>query len=119
VTNVANTSAKSTTKSSKTRAARSRQPSEQAAAQALIPSAAPSFKNDSAALKCSLLMLQAFCQEMMAPYHIKMVIENSRRRAKELGIEDAEETIKQLIPMIVQERYKNPLNAALDKIGFW
>lgn len=116
---MASTSAKNSTKSKKTPARSSAQRSVPDAAQALIPIAKPSFKNDSEALKCSLILLQHFCQAMISPPQLRMIFSDAKSDARKAGIEATDEIFEQLGTVILRERYKNPINAALDRIGFW
>jgi len=73
-----------------------------------------------ATLKCALILLQEFCQEMRPPYMLRRIMEHTRSKAKALGIKDSDKVIGELEKMVVQERYKNVKNVALDSMkGFW
>ena len=56
---------------------------------------------------------------MISKPQLEMIVRDSVLKAKEMGIEDADATFKTLIKLILQERYKNPINAAFDRTGFW
>lgn len=117
---VANTSVKSSTKSKKTLPVVSRQPSVPDAAQALTVTDEPSFKNDTAALKCSLILLQHFSQAMISHSQLKMIFSLAVADAKKAGVEDVENNFRVLSRAVLRERYRNPMNAALDSMGnFW